>query len=174
MRLGPFRFLHVPGHCPGHVVIRLHDVLFSGDHVLSDISPHQSPEQLTHSTGLEHYLESLDALRSWAAGVSLALGGHNDPIPNLSGRLDAIQQLHSQRLQQVLEILDEPHTIAEVSRALFGEVHGYNVLLALEETGAHVEYLYQRGLLGIENLGEMENSGAPVPIRYRCLPCRDD
>jgi hypothetical protein len=44
----------------------------------------------------------------------------------------------------------------------------------LEEAGAHVEYLYQRGLLGIENLGEMENSGAPVPIRYRCLPCRDD
>ena len=31
MQVGPFAFLHVPGHCPGQVVIRLDDVLFSGD-----------------------------------------------------------------------------------------------------------------------------------------------
>ena len=29
---------------------------------------------------------------------------------------------------------------------------------AIEEAGAHVEYLYQRGLLGIDNLDEIENS----------------
>ena len=34
MQVGPFRMIHVAGHCPGQVVIRLHDVLFSGDHVL--------------------------------------------------------------------------------------------------------------------------------------------
>ncbi|HSO27642.1 MAG TPA: MBL fold metallo-hydrolase, partial [Anaerolineales bacterium] len=55
MRLGPLRFLHVPGHCAGHVVIRLDDVLFSGDHILAKTSPHQSPEHLTLSTGLDHY-----------------------------------------------------------------------------------------------------------------------
>ncbi len=58
----------------------------------------------------------------------------------------------------------------EVSQALFGEVHGYNVLLAVEEAGAHVEYLYQRGLLGIDNLEELESNPAPAPIRYRRLP----
>ena len=66
MRLGPFEMLHVPGHCAGHVAIRLHDVLFSGDHVLERTSPHQSPERLTLSTGLDHYLKSLEALRSRA------------------------------------------------------------------------------------------------------------
>jgi hypothetical protein len=50
-------------------------------------------------------------------------------------------------------------------------VRGYNVLLALEEAGAHVEYLYQRGLLGIENLEEVESAVQSLPIRYRCLPC---
>ncbi len=166
MRLGPFEMLHVPGHCAGHIVIRLHDVLFSGDHVLEHTSPHQSPEHLTLSTGLEHYLKSLDSLEEWAQGVRLALGGHHDPIFDLPARLEQIRTLHRQRLVQVLDFLDQPRTIVEVSHSLFGEVHGYNVLLALEEAGAHVEYLYQRGLLGIENLEELENSASPVPIRY--------
>ena len=59
MRLGPFKFIHVPGHCAGHVMIRLHDVLFSGDHILEKTSPHQAPEQITLSTGLDTYLRSL-------------------------------------------------------------------------------------------------------------------
>ncbi len=166
MRLGPFTMLHVPGHCAGHVVIRLHDILFCGDHVLEHTSPHQSPEHLTLSTGLDHYLKSLDLLLPWAIGVKLCLGGHNEPIFDLPARVEAIRALHSQRLQQVLGFLNNPHTILEVSRDLFGEVHGYNVLLALEEAGAHVEYLYQRGLLGVENLGELEAGDKPTPIRY--------
>ena len=60
-----------------------------------------------------------------------------------------------------------PQTISGLSHALFGEVHGYNVLLALEETGAHVEYLYQRGLLEIANLQDLENGREPVALRYR-------
>lgn len=171
MRLGPFEMLHVPGHCAGHVVIRLDDVLFSGDHVLTDTSPHQAPEQLTQSTGLDHYLKSLDYLENWAGDVKLTLGGHKHPINNLPTRLDEIRLLHRQRLQKVLDVLRNPATIAEVSQALFSEVHGYNVLLALEEAGAHVEYLYQRGQLAIHNLADLENSNGPVPLLYRCVDC---
>lgn len=172
MRLGPFKMLHVPGHCPGHVVIRLHNVLFSGDHVLAEISPHQAPERLTPSTGLDHYLRSLGALLPWAKGVHLTLGGHGKPITDLEGRLDAIHDLHMQRLQKVLDILTTPLTIVEVSRELFGEVKGYNILLALEEAGAHVEYLYQRGLLRIENIADLEKSVGLTPIRYQCVECK--
>jgi len=171
MHLGPFEMLHVPGHCPGEVVIRLHDILFSGDHVLQETSPHQSPEQITLSTGLDHYLKSLEALRRWAPDVRLALGGHKEPITDLSGRIGEIRSLHMQRLQKVLDILSEAHTIADVSRFLFGDARGYNALLAVEEAGAHVEYLYQRGLLEIDNLQELSSSPVPVPIRYRCIEC---
>ncbi|MCZ7573735.1 MAG: hypothetical protein M5U01_34725 [Ardenticatenaceae bacterium] len=59
-------------------------------------------------------------------------------------------------------------TINEVSRQLFPQVSGYNVLLALEEAGAHVEYLYDRGLLALDNLDEVASTGNP-PLRYRCL-----
>jgi len=170
MRLGPFEMLHTPGHCAGHVVIRIHDVLFSGDHVLQDISPHQSPEHLTLSTGLDHYLKSLTLLQHWNKGIRLTLGGHRAPTTDLNGRIEAIRQVHEERLQAVLRLLEQPQTVKDVSQALFGEAQGYNALLALEEAGAHVEYLYQRGQLGIDNLEELESNKAPVPIRYRCLP----
>jgi glyoxylase-like metal-dependent hydrolase (beta-lactamase superfamily II) len=126
MRLGPVEMLHVPGHCPGHVVIRLHDILFSGDHVLEQTSPHQSPEHLSLSTGLGHYLQSLENLRSWGGDIRLTLGGHKGVIHDLPGRIDAIRAVHMQRLQKVLDLLSESHTIAEISRTL-GR-HGYNVL----------------------------------------------
>lgn len=171
MHIGPFKMLHVPGHCAGHVVIRLHDILFSGDHVLSHISPHQSPEHLTLSTGLEHYLNSLEKLFPWTNGISLSLGGHGEPITDLKKRVEQIKNVHSERLQEVLDYFIEPHTIAELSFHLFGEIDGYHALLALEEAGAHVEYLYQRGFLGISNLEEMKKYKRSIPITYFCIPC---
>ncbi|HEX7973175.1 MAG TPA: MBL fold metallo-hydrolase [Anaerolineales bacterium] len=165
MQVGPFKFLHVPGHCAGHVVARLDDVLFTGDHILAHTSPHQSPERLTLSTGLDHYLHSLEALRGWVGGIRIGLGGHEQPMTGIPARIDAIRQLHAERLDRVLDLLAEPHTTAEVSHGLFGEVHGYNTLLALEEAGAHIEYLAQRGLLGIANLAELEG-GNRASIQY--------
>jgi len=171
MRLGPFEMLHVPGHCAGHVAIRLDEVLFSGDHVLTEISPHQSPEQITLSTGLDHYLKSMERLRVWAKDVRLILPGHNQVIEDLDSRMDEIRQIHRERLLKVLGLLKEAHTVQEISKMLFRDVRGYNILLALEETGAHVEYLYQRGLLSIENVRELDGGVEPVPVLYRCLPC---
>ena len=52
-----FRFFHVPGHCQGQVCVQVADVLFTADHVLSRITPHQSPESITRNVGLGHYFE---------------------------------------------------------------------------------------------------------------------
>jgi glyoxylase-like metal-dependent hydrolase (beta-lactamase superfamily II) len=174
MHIGPFRFIHVPGHCAGHVLIRLHDVLFSGDHILENTSPHQAPEQITLSTGLETYLSSLEIARKLAKKVRVTLGGHENPVHDLKKRIDEIRQVHWDRLHLILNLLEKPHTIAEVSKNLFGKVEGYTVLLALEEAGAHVEYLYQRGFLKIANLAEVEESPKLVPIQYKCVECTLD
>ena len=77
--------------------------------------------------------------------------------------------MHHDRLADFLDFLQEPYTVAELSHQYFGEVQGYNVLLALEEVGAHLEYLYQYGQLEIVNRDELENSPHPVPIRYRTI-----
>jgi glyoxylase-like metal-dependent hydrolase (beta-lactamase superfamily II) len=165
MQLGRLRMTHVPGHCPGHVVILVDDILLCGDHVLSRISPHQSPERLSLYTGLGHYFESLERLRSLAPQVRLALGGHYAPIEDLSGRIDAIEEVHRGRLSAVLDMLQRPCTAAEIAHGLFPSASGYHELLAFQEAGAHIEYLLQRGYLGIENYAELEGDG-PVTLRY--------
>ncbi len=172
MKIGPFEFFHVPGHCAGHVLIRLHDVLFSGDHILEKTSPHQAPEQITLSTGLDTYLRSLEITRPFSKKVRLTLGGHENPVLDLNKRIDEIRAVHLARLKRILKILAKPHTTAEVSKYLFGKVEGYTVLLALEEAGAHVEYLYQRGFLKITNLPQIEENSDLVPILYQCLECK--
>lgn len=169
MRLGPFRFIHVPGHCAGHVVIKVHDTLFSGDHILEKTSPHQAPEQITLSTGLDTYLNSLERVKPLAKQVKITLGGHENPITDLHGRIDEIRLVHKQRLTAVLKLLARPRTIADISKYLFGKVEGYTILLALEEAGAHVEYLYQRGYLEIVNLKEIEENSNLVPILYQAI-----
>ena len=88
---------HVPGHCPGQVCIQIDDILLTADHVLSRTTPHQSPESITNNMGLGHYLDSLDKIAS-LQGIRLALGGHEDEMPDLAGRVEEIKQAHRERL----------------------------------------------------------------------------
>ncbi len=160
-------FIHAPGHCPGQVCIRLGDVLLSADHVLSRTTPHQSPESITHYMGLDHYADSLRKLLR-VEGIRLALGGHEDPIHDLHGRIHAIRASHNRKLDRIRKIMRDqaaPMTTAEISKAMYPDVAGYHILLALEEAGAHVEYLYQHGHLSIANLAEFEAAPNPA-IQY--------
>lgn len=163
---GALDAIHTPGHCPGQVCLRLDDVLLTADHVLPRISPHISPEAITQSTGLEHYLSALETVRG-VAGIRLGLGGHGREIDDVAARAAAIEDEHRRRLARILELCAEaPRTLAEVSRAIFGTVRSYHVLLALLEAGALVEYLYRRGELAVVNLEQVEAQRDPV-LRYR-------
>lgn len=164
--IGPLKTIHVPGHCPGQVVIQVDDILLTSDHILQTTSPHQAPEQLTLYTGLGHYLDSLSKLVPLSSEIRVALGGHEAAITDLGKRIKEIINLHKERLIQVLDLLEKPRTIVEVSNMLFPQADGYHELLAIEEAGAHVEYLAQRGHLSIENLEGLE-IGVPTPIVYR-------
>jgi glyoxylase-like metal-dependent hydrolase (beta-lactamase superfamily II) len=160
-----FLIHHTPGHCPGQVCLQLDDILFSADHVLPTTSPHMAPESITPSTGLDHYLQALRRI-SAVPGVRMALGGHEQPIEDLLGRVAQIEASHHRKLDRLLEVCAEPRTINELSRLIYAEVQGYNILLALEEIGAHIEYLDQRGQLAIANLDEVAGDERAAP-RYR-------
>ena len=155
---------HAPGHCPGQVCLMVDDIMMTADHVLSRITPHQAPESITRNMGLGHYLDALTKIQK-VPGIRLGLGNHENPMPDVYGRVDEIKLAHDDRLNKVMAICDEPKTIAQVSKELFGKVENYHVLLALEEAGAHVEYLYQRGELIATNLDEIESTPHPV-IQY--------
>ncbi|MCY3834409.1 MAG: MBL fold metallo-hydrolase [Chloroflexi bacterium] len=157
-------FIHTPGHCPGQVCIRLGDVLLSADHVLARTTPHQSPESITHYMGLDHYADSLRKLLRYE-GIRLALGGHEEPIHDLYGRIQAIRASHNRKLDRIRKIMRDrgaPMTIGQISKAMYPDVEGYHVLLAIEEAGAHIEYLYQHGRLTIANLREFEAEPNPA------------
>jgi len=164
--MAEIQIYHVPGHCPGQVCLRVDDILLTADHVLSRTTPHQAPESITNNMGLGHYLDSLARIEK-LEGINLALGGHEEPMADLDGRIAEIRQAHDQRLDRVLEICERPLSIVDISRELFGKVDSYHVLLALEETGAHVEYLYQRGELQVTNLEAIENDTNPIILYQR-------
>jgi glyoxylase-like metal-dependent hydrolase (beta-lactamase superfamily II) len=166
MQLGPFEFVHLPGHCPGHVAIRVDDVVFCGDMVVERVTPHLSPESINPYSGLDHYLESLARLQLWAKDARLVLNGHNDVIMDLPMQVEATKQNILRRMGKAVEALREPLTIEEICRAVYGEMGGYNQLLVIEKTGAYVEYLYEHGMIKITNPDELEQG---KPARYRNL-----
>lgn len=145
--LGPLKTLHTPGHCPGQLVVRIGDVLLTSDHVLPGITPHMAPASLARHTGLSEYLRSLDRLDPWAETAPLGLGGHGPPMGDVAARLVEIRHHHEARLHAVLKATTNPATIADIADRLFPTAGGYHRLLALEEVGAHVEFLHARRLI---------------------------
>lgn len=154
---GDIGVYHVPGHCPGQVCLQVDDILLTADHILSRTTPHQAPESITLNMGLGHYLDSLTKIEK-LPNIRLALGGHEQPMSDVPGRIAAIKQAHQHRLEKILAICHQPKSISTISQELFGQVSSYHVLLALEEAGAHVEYLYQRGELVVANVAELEQN----------------
>jgi glyoxylase-like metal-dependent hydrolase (beta-lactamase superfamily II) len=157
---------HTPGHCPGQVCLQVDNVLLTADHVLPRITPHQAPESITQSTGLDHYFDALEKIRR-VGGIDLGLPGHEEPIPRLSQRIVEIESFHRARLDKVLAICrTEPHDVRAITASLFGEQKGYGRILAYEEAGAHVEFLSRRGQLEIANLDAFLREENPV-VLYR-------
>lgn len=158
------RFIHTPGHCPGQVCILIGETLISADHILAQTTPHQAPESITQFTGLWHYLDALNKVKR-IDGIGLTLGGHEAPIHDAYTRIDAIRASHERKLNRILNLIlksGAPCTISDISKAMYPNRHGYEVLLALEEVGAHVEYLYQFGALRVVNLDEVEREDNPA------------
>jgi glyoxylase-like metal-dependent hydrolase (beta-lactamase superfamily II) len=166
MQLGPFEFIHLPGHCPGHVAIRLGDVVFCGDMVVESVTPHLSPESINPYSGLDHYLQSLSRFQGWASDARLVLNGHNDAITDLPAQIELTRKNILRRMRKAIQVLAEPLTIEQVCNAVYGETGGYNKLLVIEKTGAYVEYLYERGMIEIVNPTEVEQG---QPAQYRRL-----
>jgi glyoxylase-like metal-dependent hydrolase (beta-lactamase superfamily II) len=164
---GVFTVHHVPGHAPGHICLQIDDVLLTADHVLPGISIFLSPESLTASTGVEHFLLSLRKIAA-VRGVSLCLGGHERPVTDLGAAVEKMEATQRQRIERVYEACAEPRSIAGLVAAIYPSIGDYDELLALQKVGAYVEYLDQRGHLAIANLDEVAEDEAAVP-RYRAV-----
>jgi glyoxylase-like metal-dependent hydrolase (beta-lactamase superfamily II) len=156
--------IHTPGHCPGLVCIRFGDILLSTDLVLSHVTPHLSPQALHPFFGLENFIISLYRIAS-LSGIRMALASHGPVIFDLNQRIQEILTFHQQRLERLLDLCEKPRTVTELSQELFGERKGYDVILAIEECAAHLEYLHHHGWVRVANLEELLHRD-DAPPRY--------
>lgn len=97
------RAVCTPGHTPAHMCFWMEEqkVMFTGDHVLFDISPN-----ITTWTGvsdsLGDYLRSLRMIDSY--DVALALPGHRE-TGNFHARVAALLSHHEKRLARCLKVV---------------------------------------------------------------------
>ncbi len=106
LQIGDYRLkcLLTPGHTQGHICLyeEAKQILFSGDHILYDITPHIESWSYEINS-LKHYMESLDKVRNLP--VKLVLPGHRNFFTDLAGRIDELKKHHKTRANEVLEVL---------------------------------------------------------------------
>ncbi|MBN2228702.1 MAG: MBL fold metallo-hydrolase [Candidatus Thorarchaeota archaeon] len=145
--LGALTVEWAPGHSLGSVCYALDSkkVLFSGDHVLGDISSNPSLDfDGILGISLLKYFESLEKIRKYS-GYSV-YPGHRNVIGDLAARIDDLLADYERKFNQTEEHLgDVPTTIYDLSRKLYGEYDSGQLILALAETQDLVRVLESRG-----------------------------
>ncbi len=159
--LNDLEIIWTPGHSFGHICVfdSKRKYLFSGDHILSRITPHIGnfiiPDFLADEYAdynfknvLEQYLQSLDRIDK--LNPKIIFPGHQDIIYNPHERITAIKEHHKNRLNDISNVIkNNPLTPRRISQIHFGEdLDEINSYMALSEVLGHLLYL--------EDLGKIE------------------
>lgn len=188
-------FVFTPGHAPDSVCVNLEDeVLFTGDTILPDITPHPStshtfqlnrsilPEEYRSENtvyGLIVYIRSLKKIASLPSqpikatfpAHRLFYNGNFNLIHSSADRARDIIQFHINRCQDILRIIGgKPTGVRDIVHQHFapGLLAGMGELLAKKEIIAHLEVMEESGdvrWIG-ENRETVQNTGSN---NYRCL-----
>jgi hydroxyacylglutathione hydrolase len=144
---GALEVIHTPGHTIGSICLKLGRRLFSGDHVLPDISPNIGGGDMRRRDMLTHYLRALERTASLADGVDEVLPGHGAPFSNLRQRRQELVDHHRSRLEKIVEILSRngPQRVYGMARHLFGEMRDFHIVLGCAEAQAHLDFLVTEG-----------------------------
>lgn len=159
--------VETPGHTVGHVVF--HDLenalLFAGDHVLPTITPSLGLELAPSVDPLGQFLASLTVVRS--RPDARLLPAHGGVASSVHARVDELLEHHGRRLDRALERASGAGATArEVAAQLcwtrkdwrLHELDVFNEMLAVLETGAHLDLLVAQGRL--------QRDVSPEGLRY--------
>ena len=150
--------VETPGHTVGHLVF--HDLeaklLFAGDHVLPTITPSIGFEPVLAPNPLGAFMRSLTLVRS--RPDALLLPAHGPVVPSAHARVDELLDHHGRRLDEVAAAVAGGASNAyEVGGVLrwtrrqhrLEDLDMFNAMLAVFETGAHLELLAAQGRLTV-------------------------
>ena len=135
--------------------------LFSGDHILDDITPNISLWG-DDSNPLGEYLRSLDKV--YELNVEIVFPGHRNFITNHRDRIKELKLHHQYRLNEINSILkDGPKTGIEIASKMKWNM-SYNSFdlfptpqkwFAIGETVAHLKYLEEKNLISKKLINNM-------------------
>ncbi|WP_254838451.1 MBL fold metallo-hydrolase [Natronomonas marina] len=155
-----FTCVHTPGHAPGSLCYHVPETrtTFTGDHVMSDITPNPvltvriGGEGRTRS--LPAYMSSLERLLS--VDAERGYGGHREPIPDLHARVRETLDHHRERKEDVAELLEEsgPATAYDLMREMFSGLPTTEVFLGMSEVIGHLDLLEDDGRVEITDEGD--------------------
>lgn len=139
------------GHAPEHLTLWSRDdnLVIAGDQIISSISPNlgvypTEPE----ADPVKEWLSSCDRLEKLARPEHLVLSGHKLPFNGLPLRMRQLSENHHGALKRLTEHLEEPRTAADCFAPLFKrKIDGGTYGLALAEAVAHLNHLYQAGIV---------------------------
>lgn len=147
--------IETPGHTKGHICLYepSRKILFSGDHILGDISPN-----ITHYWGdgnpLHDFMASLQKINELA--VELVLPGHRRIFTDCGARISELVEHHRQRADEVVAILaDGVMTGYQVAARMtwdmvyrsWDEVAVSQKFFATGEALSHLRYVEAQGLI---------------------------
>jgi glyoxylase-like metal-dependent hydrolase (beta-lactamase superfamily II) len=148
------RVIPTPGHTKGHVVYldEADGLLFAGDHVLPHITPSIGFELGEPGLPLADYLRSLHLMTAFAD--ARLLPAHGPVAPSTHARVADLLTHHDRRLAATLRAIGAgpldayavAHRLTWTRREVpFTELDDFNQMLAVNETGAHLDVLVARG-----------------------------
>ena len=134
--IGELSTIWVPGHSSGSTCYACDEkrVVFSGDHILGDISSNPSIAfDNSEGIGMLTYLNSLNRILSKDGYV--ALPGHREPILAVKSRVEALRSEYDDKIQRAADLVtNTPKTVYEVSRLIYGDYDASSLILALAES----------------------------------------
>lgn len=156
------RVIATPGHCEAHVVFYEPTlrVLFSGDHLLTDISPvpllvFPKRETDPRPKSLVRFFASLARVES--LDCDAVFPAHGDVIRDHRTLIAGYRLHHERRKLQILrKVAAEPMSPWELARRLFPKVYETQVYLVMSEVIGHLDMLIDEGKLVLEECRGVE------------------
>ena len=152
-----------PGHTPGHLCLfePNRHLTFTGDHVLSRITPNVSVSAEDEEIARSPLREFRESLQKVAALDSLmGLPAHQDTIEDLPARCLEILEHHDQRLDEVTNALGTSrHSGTEIAEGVtwnkpWSTFSVYKRRAALGETLSHLQVLVEDGRVRRLEIGD--------------------
>lgn len=151
--VGSFQVIPVPGHSKGHSNFLLDDVLFTGDHVLSQTLAPVWSRVFGDVLGFASYWAGLNKVRQLVQSgqVHTFLPSHEQTITDPLRRLDTIETAQNRRFDKIRRLMTQwegsdsapaqSHAF-EITRKMFAAPTDFFAFIGLLDVGSRMEYLF--------------------------------